>query len=81
MFQIPESKCPHCGRVYRCQTPAHLTGLPKPADVLVCYGCTKVLTFDQEMKLSELPLSRWYVMPLDQRLQIRDLQRTLLGRN
>lgn len=81
MFNVPESACPHCGKVYRCQTPAHLTGLPKPGDLLVCLGCTKVLTFNQQMTLEDLPQSRWALLPLDQRLQVKSLQRTLLGRN
>src|SRR4030042_4917198 len=62
MFNVPESACPKCGRVYRCQTPAHLTGLPKPGDLIVCIGCTDVLTFDPQMQLVKVGEARWRLL-------------------
>lgn len=52
-FTIPEQKCPYCGYVCDRTSDAlgELQSPPQAGDVSVCFRCTEVAFFDEELKL------------------------------
>lgn len=45
--EVPRSPCPHCGAEHDSAS-GHADG-PRPGDLSVCYYCSRVLEFDQNL--------------------------------
>ncbi len=53
-IRTPETRCPHCQkRIDSASCPAGKAE-PMPGDITICFGCTGVLKFDQNLKLAKL---------------------------
>ena len=49
-WDMPDCKCPYCGKVYDAASGLY-SAPPKPDDFTLCYRCLKYLVFTQDMRV------------------------------
>ena len=54
-FDVPRTKCPHCGKEADMATAVLNPQSPCPGDLTFCFGCSAVLKFGPSLELCEIP--------------------------
>ena len=50
---LPESHCPHCGKLMEAATSVGPRHVPQQGDIALCIGCTAILVFDHDLKVRQ----------------------------
>ena len=55
---IKESNCPYCGKfIDRAINPKDFKDIPTPGCLSICFGCTEISEFDENMELIKIDIA------------------------
>jgi hypothetical protein len=65
---VPESRCPSCGKLCDAATAVEKDNKPSPGDFSVCLDCGHVMIFDHDLRLRELRGEEFHTIAGDKEL-------------
>ena len=59
MFRVKPSECPCCHNLLDAASSLYLEEAPEKGDITICFKCTNILEFNDQMDLEKISIEAW----------------------